>query len=178
MNFLAPETKKRFLYRLIILLLPLIALSCQSGNKSGVPVAGTKAPVFSVEDINGNTIDINNYKGKVVLLEFWATWCPPCRRSIPEMETLYEKFADRDFVLIAVSIDEGSNALEAVKNFVDEFNMTYPVVIDTGEISKKYQITSIPTIFLIDKSQKIVKRYMGYTPGLGEELSRQIEALL
>ncbi len=164
-------------YILIVLFVGLI-ISCQSGSKSTVPVVGNKAPEFSIRDINGRKIDINSLKGKVVLLEFWATWCPPCRRSIPEMETLYRQFVDKDFVLIGISLDEGSNAVEAVKNFVNEFNMTYPIAVDTGEVSKKYQVTSIPTIFLIDKSQKIVKRYMGFSPGLGEELSRQIEALL
>lgn len=180
MNFSVPKgSNVRALRRLVLLVIVVFTLfSCQSGNKTTVPVVGNKAPEFSIKDINGRKIDINSLKGKVVLIEFWATWCPPCRRSIPEMETLYERFLDKDFALIAISLDEGSNAVETVKNFAMEYNMTYPIAVDTGEVSKLYQVTSIPTIFLIDKSQKIVKRYMGFSPGLGEELSRQIEALL
>ncbi len=160
-----------------VFLFLFMLISCSSKSAPVAPVIGGKAPDFTLRDINGKTVSLRDLRGKVVLLEFWATWCPPCRRSIPEMEALSRKFFNRDVVLVGVNVD-GGDSFDAVKNFVNQYNMTYTVLVDNGEASRKYQVSSIPAIYLLDKNQKIVKRYLGFSPGLGEELSRQIEALL
>ncbi len=170
--------KKMKLIRYILILFVLFALfSCSSRSDSLSPSVGGTAPGFTLKDINGRTVSLNDLKGKVVLLEFWATWCPPCRKSIPEIEALNRKFFNKDVVLLGINV-EGDEALDNVKNFVNQYNMSYTVLVDNGEASKKYQVSSIPALYLIDKNQRIVKRYIGFSPGLGEELSRQIEALL
>ncbi len=168
---------KRISRYLAVFIFLFAVLSCSSESGTVAPVIGAKAPDFTLKDINGKTLTLRDLKGKVVLLEFWATWCPPCRRSIPEMEALSRKYFNRDVVLVGVNVD-GGDSFDAVKNFVNQYNMTYTVVVDNGDASRKYQVSSIPAIFLLDKDQKIVKRYLGFSPGLGEELSRQIEALL
>ncbi len=168
----------RIYIRYLLIFVFLFALiSCSSNSEPVAPVVGGKAPDFTLRDINGKTVSLRDLRGKVVLLEFWATWCPPCRRSIPEMEALSRKFFNRDVVLVGVNVD-GGDSYEAVKNFVSQYNMTYTVLVDNGDASRKYQVSSIPAIYLLDKDQKIVKRYLGFSPALGEELSRQIEALL
>ncbi len=172
--------KERFGRLALLVLLcsfSLLPLSCNR-ESGGSPDLGSKAPDFSLKDLNGKTVSLEDYAGKVVLIEFWATWCPPCRESIPEMEGLFEKMLDRDLVVLGVSVDEGSSAPEKVKAFAERYNIGYTVLLDSGEASRKYRITSIPAIFIIDRNQKIVKKYEGFMPGMGKELERQISSLL
>ncbi len=155
----------------------LLPLSC-SRESGGSPDVGSKAPDFSLKDLGGKRVSLEDFAGKVVLLEFWATWCPPCRESIPEMERLFESMRNRDLVVLGVSVDEGSSAPEKVKAFAEKYNIGYTVLLDSGEASRKYRITSIPAIFIIDRNLRIVKKYEGFMPGMGKELERQITSLL
>ncbi len=162
----------------LVVLIAFFLFSCQK-NSGGVVEVGHTAPDFKTKTLDGKYISLSDYKDKVVLIEFWATWCPPCRASIPEMETLHKKFIDQDFVLIGVNVDEGENVTDRVRAFVNQYNVTYTIVLDNeGRASRKYGVMSIPAIYLLDRNHKIVKKYLGFSPGLGEELARQIEALL
>ncbi|RMG00087.1 MAG: TlpA family protein disulfide reductase [Nitrospirae bacterium] len=163
-----------FLIGLSLLYLP----SCEKGGNAQAPEIGKPAPDFRIKDLNGGYVSLDDYAGKVVLLEFWATWCPPCRRSIPEMEGLFERTFGKDFAILGISVDEGDSAIEKVKAFTDRYNIRYKVLIDSGEAGNKYKITTIPAFFLLDKSHKIVKKYEGFMPGMGKELENQINALL
>ena len=123
--------------------------------------------LIELKDQNGNTVNIEkDFKGKVVFLNFFATWCPPCRQEIPDIEKLYEDngFNKKDVVVVAVaSPGQGREQDEAgVKNFLQEMGIKYPVLMDTtGEVFGKYQVYSLPTTFLIDKESKIY----GYVTG-------------
>lgn len=163
-----------FLITLFLLYLP----SCEKGSNVKAPEIGESAPDFRIRDLNGGYVSLDDYAGKVVLLEFWATWCPPCRSSIPEMEGLFERTFGKDFVILGISVDEGNSAIEKVKAFTDRYNIRYKVLLDTGEAGNKYRITTIPAFFLLDKSHRIVKKYEGFMPGMGKELENQVNALL
>ena len=114
---------------------------------------------FKLLDLNGNEVSLNNYQGKVIMLNFWATWCPPCRNEMPSMESLHKKMEDSNFVMIAVNIQEKNSI---VKEFIKKNKYTFPVIIDeTGEVSAKYQIRSIPTTFIIDTKGKIAGVFTG-----------------
>ncbi|GAB4421170.1 MAG: hypothetical protein OHK0032_16930 [Thermodesulfovibrionales bacterium] len=154
----------------------LFALSCNKGR--GRAAIGKKAPDFTLTDLNGNKIQLSDLNGKVVMVEFWATWCPPCRESVPEMKEVYEKYKDRGFVLLGLSIDKGKNSHAEVGSFVKEYSITYPVLLDDSNINVSYGVSSIPTSFIIDKEGKIVSKRVGFIPGLGEEISKEIEALI
>lgn len=156
--------------------LALFALSCS--KTKGHASIGDRAPDFTLRDLNGNKIQLSELTGKVVMVEFWATWCPPCRESIPEMKDVYEKYKDRGFVLLGISIDKGKNAPVEVSSFVKEHSVTYPVLIDDSDVNASYSVSSIPTSFIIDKEGKIVSKRTGFIPGLGGEISKEIEALL
>ncbi len=162
----------------LILVLSVMFLGCKKAEEpKQVAMPGQKAPNFVLRGIDGKRVSLDDFKGKVVLIEFWATWCPPCRASIPEMEALYKEFLGKDFELVGISIDDPADS-SVVKEFVKEYNMPYPVALDDGKVSKTYGVVSIPTLYLLDRDHRIVKHYFGYSPGLKDTLAAEIRALL
>jgi len=122
---------------------------------------GSTAPDFqAVELPSGRPATIENYRGKVVLLNIWATWCPPCKIEMPSMERLHQKLAGTDFQLVAVSVDEEDSSV--VNKFVKEYGLTFPVLHNQdGSIRQIYQTTGVPESFVIDRDGVIVKKVIG-----------------
>ncbi len=169
--------RKRFYF--VLVSLAVAALFSCSKTEHGVSVKDTDAaPSFVLSTVKSDRVSLDNYKGKVVMLQFFATWCPPCRMEAPEVESVYEKYRDKGFVVLAVSIDEGPTAASAVSKFAKEFNITYPVLLDDGKVSRQYQLISIPTSFIIDKQGKLRNKHIGLGPDFTESVSKEIEALL
>lgn len=135
---------------------------------------GHKAPDFEVQMFDGSTIKLADLKGKVVLLNFWATWCPPCRAELARVEKdIIERFKGEPFVFIPVSRGEKR---ETVAAFREKMGYTFPMGLDTeSSIYKKYAETYIPRNFLIDKSGKVVKASVGYDEAEFAELIKLIE---
>lgn len=118
------------------------------------------APEFSVVDLAGKPVRLADYKGKVIFLNLWATWCEPCRQEMPGMQLLYKEFQNQDFTILAVS--EDASGAEAVKPYIDEMGFTFPVLLSPdGAVGKKYGITGYPETFVIDKSGEVVTHYVG-----------------
>ena len=111
---------------------------------------------------------------KVLVLNFWATWCPPCRAEIPTIERLHRQYGSKGLTLLAVSLDEGS--WDGVKAFAAEHKISYAVLRGTEDVSAKYMVRLIPSMFLIDKQGNIMKQYMG--GGNVEAVEQEIKALL
>jgi len=123
---------------------------------------GLEAPDFTFPDLNGKEVSLADYRGRVVLINIWATWCPPCRQEMPSMQRLYEKFKGENFEILAVSID--SEGREAVAPFMRKMNLTFPALLDPGEtIRPLYGITGIPESFIIDKKGIVVEKIIGPT---------------
>ena len=135
---------------------------------------GQKAPAFEVQMFDGSTVKLADLKGKVVLLNFWATWCPPCRAELARVEKdIIEKFKGEPFVFIPVSRGEKR---ETVAAFREKMGYTFPMGLDTdSSIYKKYAVTYIPRNFLIDKDGKVVKASVGYNEAEFAELIKLIE---
>ncbi len=165
---------KRLCYFFVATFVVVLFLSCSRTEKA----AGGSAPAFVLSTIKSQILNFNDYRGKVVMLEFFASWCPPCRMVAPELKSIYEKYKEKGFVILAVAIDDGPNALSAVNNFVKEFRIPYPVMIDNGSVSRQYQVISIPTSFIIDKDGNIRDKHVGVLPDLAGALSQEIEKLL
>lgn len=109
---------------------------------------GKPALDFKVTDLNGEALSLEKYRGKIILLDFWATWCPPCIQEVPHLKQTYAKFKNQGFIIIGISADRG---LDPLKSFVSEENITWPQHFDNGgQIAKMYNLTHIPTTFLID----------------------------
>lgn len=103
---------------------------------------------FVLEDLNGNKVTLSELKGKKVFLNFWATWCPPCKAEMPDIEKLYQETKDSDLVILAVNAGDDKNT---VQDFITKNNYNFSVLLDTdGEVSRLYQVTGIPTSYFID----------------------------
>lgn len=125
-------------------------------------VSNNKAPDFTLFDTNGDSVSLSDYEGKVVILNFWATWCGPCRMEIPEFVKLQEKYGD-DVVILGISVDQ--DGPKVVPSFMKRFEINYPVLYATNEIIYNYGgITGVPTTFVLDRNLIIQRLYIGYRP--------------
>ncbi len=157
---------------LILAITITFAMSCKDRTPRSVKGKGAD---FILEDLSGNEVSLKDFRGKVVMLEFWATWCPPCRASVPELIDLHERFQGRDFALIAISLD---NSKSAVKDFVDEFNIPYIMLMNDGGVDEQYGVFSIPTSFIVGRDGKVVSKHAGYGEGMIDGIIEDIEELL
>ena len=138
-----------------------VALAAKLRPQLNLIELGSPAPEFHATDLRtGRPATIDDYRGKVVLLNIWATWCAPCRVEMPSMERLHEKLAGTDFRLVAVSVDEEDSTV--VNKFVRELGLTFEILHDrSGQIRRSYQTTGVPESFVIDRDGVIVKKIIG-----------------
>lgn len=123
------------------------------------PYEGALAPDFSLTDMEGNTIRLSDLRGQRVLLNFWATWCPPCRAEMPDLQSAYVKYKESGFAVLAVDFRETK---EQVKKFQQAYGITFPIVIDdTGAVALTYGVRGIPSSFFISRDGMVVLRYPG-----------------
>jgi cytochrome c biogenesis protein CcmG/thiol:disulfide interchange protein DsbE len=132
------------------------------------------APDFFLTDASGKGVRLSDYKGKVVLLNFWATWCAPCREETPWFVDFQSKYRDRDFVVLGVSLDE--DGWTSVKPFMESKHVNYPVVIGNSEVGDLYGVKNLPETFIIDESGRIAVNCTGLIGK--DEYRNEIEALL
>ncbi|MBN1882318.1 MAG: TlpA family protein disulfide reductase [Deltaproteobacteria bacterium] len=124
------------------------------------PRVGDAAPEFTIETLDGKTVSLSDYRGKVVFLNFWASWCPPCKAEMPSIESLKDKMAGCDFVILAVSVDSGNQEkiVSKVQNYIDDNGFTFEVLIDNEQtLARDYGVTSVPTTFILDESGEVVE---------------------
>ena len=135
------------------------------------------APDFAVPDLDGQAVHLSAFRGRVVLVNLWATWCPPCREEMPSMERLHQRLKDKGFVILAVSEDEGGAA--GVKTFVEQMHVTFPVLLDPdGDVGRKYEVWGFPESFLLDRDGRVVERVIGPRDWSSPEQIARIEALM
>jgi peroxiredoxin len=135
-----------------------------------------KAPSFTLKALNGKEVKLEDYRGKIVFLNFWATWCPPCRQEMPSMEKLFNKFKDRDFTMLAVDLREGT---KKVKAFKEKFNLSFPILLDSdGRVGLMYGVRSIPTTYLIDRKGNVIGGALGARDWASKEAFELFDHLL
>lgn len=149
----------------------------KSLSKEIAPQEGFMSPDFTFPDVNGKLVSLSQFRGKVVFLNIWATWCGPCRIEMPAMEKLYRKFKKEDLVMLAVSIDRLGKA--AVKPFIKELELTFPILLSPdGRIQRIYMVRALPSSFIIDKTGRIVARVTGARDWFGDDTIETFEYLI
>jgi cytochrome c biogenesis protein CcmG, thiol:disulfide interchange protein DsbE len=132
------------------------------------------APDFTLPQLDGQTLRLSSYRGKVVLLDFWATWCVPCREEIPNFMELQDKYREDGFEMIGISMDDGP---EPVRSFFQEFHMNYPVVMGNAKIGELYGgVLGLPIAFLLDRNGRVYAKHIGATKP--EIIEKEVVALL
>lgn len=149
------------------------ALLLTPGGEGG-PRIGARAPDFRLMDLSGSPVRLSEFRGQVVLIDFWATWCAACVEALPEMTGLHEQFRGRDFVILAVSMDEGSP--ESVASFAAERRLPYRVLFADAAVADDYRVSGLPAQYLIDRDGVIADSYLSDTDFT--ELAGDIAALL
>ncbi len=135
------------------------------------------APDFGLPSLAGPTVRLSDHQGKVVLLNFWATWCPPCRAEMPSMEKMYEAYRDRGLVILAISSDRGGKSV--VKPYVQERGLTFPVLLDPGgEVFAQYGVRGLPTSYLLDRRGRVFSADVGARDWSGKAARQVVERLL
>jgi peroxiredoxin len=139
--------------------------------------APSLAPDFVVPDLSGQAVRLSALRGKVVVVNLWATWCPPCREEMPSMERLYQRLRDRDFQLLAISEDEDGQRV--VEPFVKEMKLSFPVLVDPDhQVGDRYGVWGYPETFVLDRSGRIVERVIGPRDWASPESVAALEGLL
>lgn len=151
-------------HRLVLILICMslsIAVLLTVFESSGVAgMVGESAPDFTLKDLDGNAVTLSSFKGKPVFLNFWATWCPYCKKERKELDALYKAYKDKDLVIIAVALDKSKRIVE---NFIKNYPADYIVLIDTKKTSgAMYGVNGFPTTFLIDRAGVIIYKAPGY----------------
>ena len=142
--------------------------------KVSLPTLGT-APAWQLKDLNGNVVSSEQFKGKVVVVDFWATWCGPCRQEIPGYVELAKKYAQQGLVIVGVSLDQAGP--EVVKAFGQRYGVSYPLVMGDDEVQAKFGgMDAIPTTFLIDRAGNVRDKKVGVEPT--EEYEQKVASLL
>jgi peroxiredoxin len=135
----------------------LFTLQTQAGELK--PYKGKPLPDFELSDLKGGKHKLSDYKGKVVLVNFWATWCPPCVKEMPSMQRLQDKYQDRDFQILAVNMGEDATTITI---FLDKIKVNFPILMDSdGAVLKQWKIFAFPTTFLVDKEGNIAYGLFG-----------------
>lgn len=138
---------------LVIGIALLAIMGCAGDGGSGLPD-------ITLSDLSGNRVSLSDFKGKVVILDFWATWCGPCVAEIPHFKELHETYHDRGLEIVGVSVDP--NAEEVVPPFVEEHAVPYTILLGDPGLQTKYNLRGLPTTFVIDKKGQVAQKFLGY----------------
>ncbi|MFC7391521.1 thiol-disulfide oxidoreductase ResA [Scopulibacillus cellulosilyticus] len=157
--------RKRLIIRTVIILALVLAVGFtiyQIFNKDKTVETGDRAPDFALTDFNGHQVKLSDLKGKAVMLNFWASWCDPCKKEMPYIENVYKTMNKKKVVILAVNIEESHFAIQ---NFLSKHHITFPIVMDKNrDVTDAYGIGPIPTTFFINKDGMVEEKVVGSMP--------------
>ena len=160
-------------------ILLLAASACSGGRDSFRPLeAGDPAPEFGAPILDGDSLHLSSLLGQPVILNVWATWCPPCREEMPALQELHERFGSRGLRIVGVSVDS-RGAEPTIRRFLEEGGYTFTILHDASDaVSRQFRTIGVPETFLIDPDGRIVRRWIGRFDPLADDVVRDIEPLL
>lgn len=150
---------KKLIFSALIFLIAMSSIQNTFAN----PTDNKKAPEFSLRTLEGKTVKLSDYKGKIVIIDFWATWCPPCRKGIPDLIDLQKTYS-KELVVIGISLDQ-ERTIKDLKPFIQNYGINYPVVLGDEKVVRDYGgVNAIPTSFIVDQKGFIVDSHVGLVP--------------
>jgi cytochrome c biogenesis protein CcmG/thiol:disulfide interchange protein DsbE len=171
-----PQKKISNLLTRILLVTIAASFLTAPGPVDAAPRSGQPTPNFKVISTSGQTITQENYRGHVLVLDFFATWCQPCRKSIPHLVEMNRKYGKQGLQILGLSVDEDGE--RAVKTFTDEFRVNYPLALAGDSTTVDFGVRSVPIMYLVDKKGKIVEVYRGYSDETARSVDQSIKRLL
>lgn len=155
----------------------VIAVLLSYGSCFAAAQANQKAPDFTLEDMQGNKVSLSDFEGKVVIINFWATWCPPCIEEMPSMEKLQERFKGEDFVLLAVNVEENSRKI--VERFLKKNPFSFPVLLDEDAVVQQiYGAYRFPETVIVGRNGDVVARIVGGRNWMDPEILRVLDFMV
>ncbi|MCU7796837.1 MAG: TlpA family protein disulfide reductase [Candidatus Thiodiazotropha sp. (ex Semelilucina semeliformis)] len=152
-----------------------VAMMLVTGQVLAANTSGP-APDFTLKSRSGENIKLSELRGQVVMINFWASWCGPCRQEMPILDQLYQRYEPMGFTLLGVNVEEDSAAAEKV---LREIPVSFPVLYDSkNQVSENYQVRAMPSTFLIDRDGKVRYLHKGYKPGYEDEYQQQVRELI
>lgn len=148
----------------------------RAGDKYARELSGEAVPDFTLSSLDGRSVSPASYKGKVVLLSFWAVGCPPCREEIPHLLELYEKYKDQGLVVLGVNCwDE---PLGTVREYVEDQKITFPILLNGSRVAQKYRVMVVPSLFWIDRQGRVAGHHAGFHGAMADEFEAKLKTLL
>lgn len=154
----------------------VVIAQCWLITVAGATQVGGAAPNFTLKSSSGKNLRLSEYRGEVVMINFWATWCGPCRQEMPVLDELYRQYRKVGFTLLGVNIDDQA---AGAKKFAQRLKIGYPILFDNAKaVSRLYDIDAMPTTVLVDRDGKVRYLHRGYLPGFEKKYEQQIRGLL
>jgi peroxiredoxin len=164
----------RTLYRIALTLLVIICL--MPAQVQALPRAGQPAPNFKVVTTSGQSVSLDNYRGYVLVLDFFATWCAPCKNSIPHLVEMNRKYGKQGLQVLGMSADEDGE--KDVREFADQYRVNYPLALAGEAVQADFGIRSVPVMFVVDKKGKVADVFRGFSDEIGHSMEQLIKKLL
>jgi thiol-disulfide isomerase/thioredoxin len=162
--------------RAVTLIVTAFLLAATPQPSEALARRGQPMPAFKVFSIKGQPLSSESLKGSVVLIDFWATWCPPCRESIPHLAELHRKYGKQGLIIVGMNVDEGGERL--VKEYAERHSIPYPIVMASDKIISDYAVRALPVLYIVDKNGLIREQLMGFSDQAGKILENQIKKLV
>jgi peroxiredoxin len=162
-----------------VFILPEWADSRERITGESQDIIGKKAHDFTLEDVNGKKYSPKNFRGKVVVLDFWAVWCGPCQLSLPFFQSMADKYGSRGFEVVGLHVEDRRPPVEKIKDYLAARKVLYTNLMSTVEVDDAYQIYAMPTTYLVDRDGRIRKVHIGFNPSTApEDIEKEILQLL
>jgi len=160
----------------LVLALFMLALSSASSVWGASSMIGRTADDFALKGSDGVNHRLSEYRGNVVMINFWATWCGPCREEMPPMDALYQRYKSLGFVVLGVNIDDNRGAADKM---VKQLGISYPILFDTDKsVSRQYKVNAMPTTIIMDRDGKVRHVHFGYKAGYMDTYQAEVRTLL
>ncbi|MFQ5789335.1 MAG: TlpA family protein disulfide reductase [Acidobacteriota bacterium] len=146
-------------------LVVIVTAALTLGSYRSAPrIVGEEAPDFTLKDVDGKEVSLSDFKGRVVVLDFWAVWCGPCQQSLPFFQSMVDKYGSKGLVVLGLHVDERMPSIEEVKAYLNDRRVQYTNLISTMEVDEAFLVYAMPTTYMLDRNGVVQKRHVGFNP--------------